>query len=115
MAGFLSLRYMCVCRYLIAFFYVRRQWKQVTTLLQEHAFFRGEGRKEKAVLSRTSGYDSQVAAVDVPGFVSSNSESIVYRLKWRNGNQDFSFVPLLICSKSCTELQNHLTFSVSHL
>lgn len=97
------------------FFYVRRQWKQVTTLLQEHAFFTGEGRKEKAMLSRTPGYDSQEADVAVPGFVLSNSESIVYSLKWRTGKQDFYFVPLLICSKSCIELQNHLTFSVSHL
>lgn len=48
----------------------------------------------KAVLDGTSGYDSQEADVGVSGFV--QNKSIVYRLKWRTGNQDFcSFINLL--------------------
>lgn len=70
-----------------------------------------KSRKEKAVLSRASGYDSQEEGVDGSGLVQSKSESIVYRLKWRTGEPRLlfcSFINLLI--ELCTELQNHLTF-----
>lgn len=68
MAGFSSLRYMWMYECLVSFmsgdngskllFYYRTMLS-----LQERS------RKEKAVLGRTSGYGSQEADVDVPGFV----------------------------------------------